>query len=170
MSCLINSGYSLGCRDSVGGIEYVAIASWESGVTYTTGTASIITGMSPTASFFLFEQYTEQALASQEGAFDNANGTAHYVQTITLVLEKMDAATREQFLVLTQARVRCIVKTQNGRYFLFGKVNGGRASAGSSGPGQAMGDLAGFTITLEFKEFEPADEMEAVLAESLITS
>ena len=41
--------------------------------------------------------------------------------TDRITLEKMDSATREQFLALTQARVRIIAKTQNGKYFLFGK-------------------------------------------------
>jgi len=168
MSCVISSGYSLGCRDSAGGVEWLAIAAYDTQTTYTTGTCSIITGMSPTASFYLFEQYVEQGMASQEGAYDNITGTNHTVQSVMITLEKMDACTREQFLALTQARVRVIAKTQNGRYFLFGKVNGGRASAGTSGPGQNLGDLAGFQLTFEFKEPEPADEIEEALVNTLI--
>ena len=84
-------------------------------------------------------------------------------------MENQEAATREQFLALTQARVRIIAKTQNGKYFLFGKVNGGRASAGTSGPGKAFGDLAGFTLTFELKEPEPANEVNAILAASIIS-
>lgn len=170
MSCLISSGYSLGCRDSAGGVEWLAIAAYDTQTTYTTGTCSLITGMSPTMSFYLFEQYVEQGMASQEGAYDNITGTNHTVQTVMLTLEKMDACTREQFLALTQARVRVIAKTQNGRYFLFGKVNGGRASAGTSGPGQNLGDLAGFQLTFEFKEPEPAHEIDETLALSLVVA
>lgn len=169
MACVISSGYSLGCRDSVGGVEYIAISSYNDATTYTLGTASVITGISPTASFYKFEQYTEQASVTQEGQFNNETGTTHYVQTVTITLEKMDSATREQFLALTQARVRIIAKTQNGKYFLFGKVNGGRASAGTSGPGKAFGDLAGFTLTFELKEPEPANEVNAILAASIIS-
>ena len=168
MSCVINSGYVLGCRDSVGGVEYVAISTYHTSTSYTFGTASIITAISPTASFYLFEQYTEQAEASQEPTFDNETGTNHTVQTVTITLEKMDAATRAQFVALTQARVRVIVKTQNGRYFLFGVKNGGRASAASSGPGKGMGDLSGFTLTFEFKEPLPAHEVTEALATSII--
>lgn len=168
MACVFSSGYSLGCRDSVGGVEFIAISSYNSSTAYTLGTSSVITGISPTASFYKFEQYTEQASVTQEGQFNNETGTSHYVQTVTITLEKMDSATREQFLALTQARVRIIAKTQNGKYFLFGKVNGGRASAGSSGPGKAFGDLSGFTLTFEMKEVEPANEINAVLAESII--
>jgi len=168
MSCAISSGYSLGCRDSVAGVEYIAISSYNSAITYTLGTFSVIEGISPTSSFYKFEQYTEQASVTQEGQFNNETGTTHYVQTVTITLEKMDAVTREQFLALTQARVRIIAKTQNGKYFLLGKVNGGRASAGSSGPGKAFGDLAGFTLTFELKEPEPMNEVYETLALSLI--
>jgi hypothetical protein len=168
MSCLINSGYTLGCRDSVGGVEYIAIAAHSSSTVYTYGTSSLITGMSPTQSFYKFEQYTEQAIASQEGGFDNNTGTSFTTQTITITLEQMDAATREQFVALTQARVRIIVKTQTGKYFLFGLKNGGRASASTSGPGQAMSDLTGFTLTFELKEPLPVNEMDSTLALSMI--
>jgi len=168
MACVINSGYSLGCRDSVGGVEWVAISAYNTNTTYVTGTTFSVDSFSPTSSFFKYEQYTEQALSNQEGAFDNNNGTSFYTQTVTIILEKMDTATRAQFLVLTQARVRIIVKTQNGRYFLIGQVNGARASAGSAGPGQSLGDLAGFTLTFEAKEPTPAVELDPTFAESLI--
>jgi len=168
MPCLINSGYSLGCRDSVGGFEWLAIASYNNATIYTYGTNSVVDSFSPTASFYKFEQYTEQGLASQEGAFDNMNGTSHYTQTITFTLEQMTAAIREQFLALTQARVRVIAKTQNSKYLLFGRINGGRSSAATSGPGQAMGDLSGYTITFEFKEPEPASLVDETFALSLI--
>lgn len=169
MSCVISSGYTLGCRDNTGGLEYIAISSHSSATTYTFGTASIITGISPTASFHKFEQFTEQGSATQEGGFDNAAGTNFTTQTITITLEKMDAATRAQYVALTQARVRVVVKTQTGRYFLFGLKNGGRASAATSGPGQAMGDLVGYTLTFEFKEPEPAHEILEAFAETIIS-
>jgi hypothetical protein len=168
MACVINSGYSLGCRDSVGGLEWVAISAYNSGTTYSIGTTFSVNSFSPTASFYKFEQFPEQGGSTQEGAFDNLNGTGFYTQNVTIILEKMDTATRAQFLVLTQARVRIIVKTQNGRYFLIGQVNGARASAGSAGPGTAFGDLAGFSITFEAKEPTPAVELEPVFAASLI--
>ena len=170
MSCVISSGYTLGCRDSVGGIEWLAIANYDTGTVFTLGTCSIITAMSPTYSFYQFEQYTEQASATQEGAYDNITGTNHTVQNIQVTFEKMDACTRDQFLALTQARVRIIILTQNGRYFLFGKKNGGRASASTSGPGQNMNDLAGFQLTFEFKEPEPAHEVDSTLVTQVLVA
>jgi hypothetical protein len=168
MACIINSGYTLGCRDNTGGIEFIAIANYNGPLTLTFGTCSLINSFAPTQSFYTFEQYTEQGLANQTGAFDNMNGTGHQVQNITFILEKMDACSREQFLALTQARVRAIVKTQNGKYFLFGFKNGGRASASTAGPGQALNDLSGYSITIEFKEPEPAFEIEETFALSII--
>jgi len=171
MPCVISSGYTLGCRDSVSGIEWLAITNHDQNTIFTFGTCSLIEDMSPTYSFYQFEQYTEQASATQEGGYDNITGTNHTVQTIQMTFEKMDACVRDQFLALTQARVRIIVKAQNGRYFLFGKKNGGRASAGTSGPGQNMNDLAGFQLTFEFKEPEPAHEIdEALVLEQLVVN
>ncbi len=170
MACNINSGYTLGCRDSVGGVQFVAIAEYDSSTSYSIGASASITNISPTASFYKFEQYTEQAVSNQEGSFDNNNGTTFFTQTVTIILEDMDTTTRDQFLALTQARVRIIVKTNDGKYFLIGKENGARSSAASAGPGQALGDLQGFSITFEAKEAEPAQEIESTYAESIITS
>lgn len=170
MACIIDSGYTLGCRDGIGGVEYIAIAAHDSDTTYTIGASSSITNISPTASFYKFEQYTEQALASEEGAFDNNNGTTFFTQTVTIILEQLDTTTRDQFLALTQARVRIIIKDMKGRYWLMGKINGARSSAASTGPGQALGDLQGFSITFEAKEAEPIQEIDSTYAESIITS
>lgn len=173
MSCTIDSGYSLGCRDQQGGVEFVAIATYASGTTYSTtdgGTHSAIDSISGTPTFYKYEQYTEQASSTQTGNFDNANGTTYFTQTVQLVLENMDTDTRNQFLALSKARVRIIIKTQTGKYWLIGKVNGARSSAAEAGPNQALADLAGFNITLEAMEPDPAQEVDATYAESIISS
>jgi len=166
MACILNTGYTIGCRDNTGGVQTLAIGPWEIGTTYSYGVDNEITSTSyATASFYEFEQYTEQASATGEVTANNENGTIFNTQTLTFIMEKMDAPTRAKFLILTQGRFRVLIKTQNGEWLLMGRLNGARLSAGTNGPGKAFGDLAGFTGTLTAVEPEPVhiiDETEAL--------
>ena len=171
MSCPINSGYTLGCKDKQSGIEYIAISSYDGSVSFTLGTgatATVIQSWSPTASYYKYEQWVEQGSATQTEETSNETGTLAFMQTIILTLETMDYATRVQALALFQARVRIIVKLNTGTYLLFGKKFGLRSSAGTAGPGKAFGDLQGFQITLEGKEPEPAHFINDVFAAAQI--
>lgn len=171
MSCPINSGYVIGCKDKQSGIEYIAISSYDGTTTFTLGagaSASELQSWSATSSFYRYDQFVEQCSCTQEAETSNETGTLSAKQTITLILENMDIATRVQALTLLQARVRVIVKTNTGNYLLFGKKNGLRSSAGTMGPGKAYGDLGGFSITLEGKEPEMAHFILSTFASAQI--
>lgn len=168
MACIL-TGYTIGCRDNTGGVQTLAIGPWEIGTTYSYGTNSEITATSyATASFYTFEQYTEQASATGEITANNEFGTIFNTQTLTFIMEKMDAATRAKFLILTQGRFRVLIKTQNGEWLLMGRLNGARLSAGSNGPGKSFSDLAGFTGVLTAIEPEPIHIIEEAEALRLI--
>ena len=166
MACILNTGYTIGCRDNTGGVQTLAIGAWELGTTYSYSIdGEILTTSYATASFYEFEQYTEQASATGEVTANNEFGTIFNTQTLTFIMEKMDAPTRAKFLILTQGRFRVLIKTQNGEWLLMGRLNGARLSAGTNGPGKAFGDMAGFTGTLVAVEPEPVhiiDETEAL--------
>jgi hypothetical protein len=166
MACILNTGYTIGCRDNTGGVQTLAIGAWELGTTYSYSIdGEILTTSYASASFYEFEQYTEQASATGEVTANNEFGTIFNTQTLTFIMEKMDAPTRAKFLILTQGRFRVLIKTQNGEWLLMGRLNGARLSAGTNGPGKAFGDMAGFTGTLTAVEPEPVhiiDETEAL--------
>jgi len=166
MACILNTGYTIGCRDNTGGVQTLAIGPWELGTTYSYSIdGEILTSSQISASFYEFEQYTEQASATGEVTANNEFGTIFNTQTLTFIMEKMDAPTRAKFLILTQGRFRILILTQNGEWLLMGRLNGARLSAGTNGPGKAFGDMAGFTGTLTAVEPEPIhiiDETEAL--------
>lgn len=167
MSCPINTGYTIGCKDKQSGIEYIAICSYDGATSFTLGSgasASVINSWTATASFYKYEQFVEQGSAAQEIETSNETGTLSTTQTIILTLESMDVATRDQALTLLQARVRVIVKTNTGNYLLFGKKFGLRSSAGSMGPGKMFADNGGFVITLTGKESDPAQFINPTFA------
>lgn len=172
MACLLTSGYTLGCRDNIGGIQEVFIGAYNGdSLTYQLGTNNIIgTFSGATVSFYTFEQEIETGSYTENGVFSTENGTAFYEQTLTITLHKLDAALRNQILLLGQGKWRIIIKSQRGDYYLMGYQNPVRVSASTPGLGKAYGDLNGAVITFMGKEPAPAYLVSSTAALQLITA
>jgi len=170
MACILSNGYTLGCRDNVGGIAEVYIGEWNGdSLTYTYGTDNIIATFSgTTSSFYTFEQEIETGSYTENGQFSTENGTAFYEQTLSITLHKLDASLRNKILLLGQGKWRILIKDQRGNYWLMGKQNPVRVSASTPGLGKAYGDLNGSIITFTGKEPEPAHQVQTSAALQLI--
>lgn len=169
MACLLTSGYTLGCRDNIGGIQEVFIGEWNDTMTYTLGVDSIIgTFSGATVSFYTFQQEIETASFTENGVFSIENGTSFYEDTLTITLHKLEASLRNKILILGQGKWRVIIKDQRGKYWLMGYQNPVRVSASTPGVGKAYGDLNGAVITFMGKEPVPAYEVSATAALSVI--
>lgn len=163
MACLLTNGYSLGCRDSIGGIQEVYIGNFPAGQTYSLDASDNITAVGgTTASYYTFEQEMESGEYNQTGAYSTENGTVFFDQQLTIMLHKNDAALRNQLLVLSQANMSVIVRDQRDEYWLMGYQNGVRAINGSMNTGKAFGDMNGITITLQAKEPTPAYRIDDI--------
>ena len=137
MACLLTSGRSLGCKTSVGGLKAVYFADFG-----TLGTTTIadgeITAVSGTPDFF---KYDIKGSSSLETAITSSreNGTTFYTQTLNLT-----------------SRPHVAVEDYNGKFFLVGLENGAEVTGGTIVSGAAMGDMSGFTLTMEAMEVAPA--------------
>lgn len=171
MSCVLTNGYSLGCRDNIGGIQAVYIGEWNGdSMTYVLGTDDIVgTFSGATVSFYTFEQEIETGSYTENGVFSTENLTAFYEQTLSITLHKLDAAMRNQIKLLGQGKWRIIILDQRGKYWLMGYQNPVRVSASTPGLGKAYGDLNGAVITFMGKEPAPAHEVSSVAALSVIS-
>lgn len=163
MSCLIDTGYDLGCRDNIGGIKLAYIGNFSAEQTYTLGTASgstaddLIVGVGGTLStYYTFNQEVEVGEFNQEGQYSTENGTVFFVQTLTLMMHKNDADLRSKLLLLSQGHLSIIVQDQRGSHWLMGFNNGCRVVTGSQNTGRAFGDMNGITISFEGREAAPA--------------
>lgn len=170
MSCVLTDGYTLGCRDNIGGIQTVYIGEWNGDdLTYGFTTSNVIDSFGgATVSFYTFEQEIEVGSYTENGVFSTENLTAFYEQTLTITLHKLDAVLRNQILLLGQGKWRILVKDQRGLYWLMGKQNPVRVSAATPGLGKAYGDLNGAVITFMGKEPEPAHEVTSTAAATVI--
>lgn len=171
MPCLITSGYSLQCRDNIGGVQNVYIGTFNgSSLTYTvSGTNSQITAFGgATTSFYTFNQPLETASFEQAGNYSTENGTSFYTQTVNITLQKLTSTSASLVNALGQGTWRVIVLDQNGIYWLIGAQNGARVSAATPNTGKALGDLNGTVITFEAKEAITAYQVTSAAALALI--
>lgn len=166
MACNLSSGFSLACRDNIGGIKSVYILSGSvSSVTATDGLISTITGDGTFYEFNLQRsqgQFTETVNPSLE------NGTIFYSQAVDIVMSKMQSSIRNQVKVLAQSPdLKIIVQTENGnddftgQYFYVGRYRGATLTAGSGVSGTAPGDANQYTLTFEATEPYPAEEIDS---------
>ena len=167
MSCILDSGIALGCKDSLGGVKEAYIASFNGAEVFTYDANDVITGATGTNNFYTFEQRNEQAEFVQTGQHSVENGTNFWEQVVSLIFTKADAADRNVLKVLAQSTVLIIVLDQNGNYWMVGETNGADLTASTIGAGKAYGDLNGTTVTFTGKEPAPARLVDSALIATL---
>ena len=161
MSCIINSGYTLGCKDSLGGIQEAYVASFSGATSFTYDVDDVITGVTSANDFYTYEQRNEQGEFVQAGNHSVENGSNFWEQTVSLIFTKNDAALRNSLKLLAQSTLLVIVLDQNGTYWVVGEQNGADLTASSASAGKAYGDLNGTTISVTGKEPNTAREISA---------
>lgn len=170
MACALTQGYSLDCRDSAGGVKSVYFIEFDnvSGITSTAGTVSAISK----ANAGRFYKYNlQRATASFEEAYNDSaeNGTSFHVQTLSIVLNKMQAATSQEIKLLAQNRLLAVVETNAGKYWLLGETNGLQRNGGRAGSGTAFADRNGYELTFTTEQVEPAKEVSSGIISGLTT-
>ena len=169
MSCSnLTAGFTLDCNDSQGGIEklYIANGPAES-ITETAGVVSAITvggsALVP-ADFFVFEtprqtsSLTETTTASQE------NGTITFEQSLTMVFNKLEAAKRNQLLLMAESTNMVVIALDNnGKAWSIGLERGAYLTTATATSGVAYADRNGYEITLNGMEKSPIYEVDSAI-------
>ena len=154
MACLLTSGRSLGCKSSQGGLRNIYFADYGTlgEVTIVEGEITVLAG---TPEWFKYEIKGNSSLESTINS-SRENGTTFYTQTLNVTLPILDKATQEEIKILSVSRPHVAIEDYNGNFFLVGLKNGAEVTGGTIVSGAAMGDLSGFTLTLEGQETAPA--------------
>jgi hypothetical protein len=154
MSCLLTTGRKLNKKNKVGGLKSVYFADYGTlgAVTEVAGEITVLAG---TPDWF---EYDLKGNSSVETSITSSreNGTTFYTQTLNLTLPVLDKATQEEIKLLAVTRPHIAVEDYNGNYFLVGLQHGADVTGGTIVSGAAMGDLSGFTLTMEAQEIAPA--------------
>jgi len=170
MACALTQGYTLGCKDSAGGLKNVYFIEFANvtGITEASGTVSAISR----ANGGKFYKYNlQRATASWNEAYNDSaeNGTSFHVQTLTVILNKMQAATSQEIKLLAQNKLIAIAEDRNGKFWLLGQENGIERSGGQAGSGTAMGDRNGYELTFTSDNVAPAPEVNSGIITALLS-
>lgn len=168
MTCILTQGFAKDCRDSIGGLKTVYVANLQSidSITEANGEVTAIT-MDGGANFYKYELRRNTSTFTEEIETDDANGTAFFGQELTIQLTKLEAAKRNEILLLAHADVVAIVEDRNGKHWFAGKTNG-LTLGGSATTGTAMADTNGYELTFTGEEAEPAPEVSGSIIAGLL--
>jgi len=156
MGCSLTSGRKVPCKSAVGGIKTIYFADYG-----TLGDATIVSGeiteFSAPLGSTIWYQFDVKGNSSMETAITSSreNGTTFYDTTLNMTLTFQDKATQEELKLIAHARPHVAVEDYNGNFFLVGLENGGDVNGGTIVTGAAMGDLTGYTLTVNAQETAP---------------
>jgi hypothetical protein len=162
MSCALSQGYTLDCKDSIGGIKavwFIAAAD----VTAVTEASGIVSAITKSAGkvFYKYQLVKNSSSLTENVNANVQNGTVFYAQELAIVLNKMQANTRNEILLLAKNNLMAVVQDANDKYWLLGRENGLDLTAGSGATGTAQADRNGYTLTFSGGEKELAPEVNS---------
>jgi hypothetical protein len=168
MACALTQGYTLDCKDSIGGIKAVwFIAAGDvSSMTEVSGVVTAITKASGKV-FYKYQLVKNSSSLTENINANIQNGTIFYAQELAIMLNKMQANTRNEILLLAKNNLIAVVEDANGKYWLLGKQNGLDITAGSSATGTAQADKNGYALTFSGGEKELAPEVTSSIIAGL---
>jgi hypothetical protein len=171
MACALTQGYTLDCRDSLGGItEVYFIAS--SDISSSTEASGVITALVKATGkkFYKYELTKGTSMFTENVASSVQNGTLYFTPELTIILNKLQANTRNEILLLAQNRLTAVAKDNNGKYWMLGKTRSLELTAGSAATGTAEADRSGYTLTFAGAEPALAPEVNSTVAAALTTA
>ena len=172
MSCsALTAGFLDLCNDGTGGIEKIFIANGPvESITESAGNITAITvggsALAP-SDFFVFETPRQSSSITETTTVSQENGTLFFDQQLTMIFNKMEAAKRDQLLLMAQATTMVVVcKDGNGKYWSIGVEKGAFMVSGSATSGVAYGDRNGYEIVLGGLEPSPMYTVTSTIVEA----
>jgi len=161
MACSLISGYSIECRDSVGGVEIIYLiensalydASGNSRVTEVSGTVTALTKSSG-KKFYKFEVPRGTANAANGITSSIENGTFFFTHKVMFPINDRSASTRNIVTTLAKNRLTFCLKEGDGSFRMYGKEFGLQLETSEAGSGTALGDRNGFMLSFSSQERE----------------
>jgi len=127
--------------DKVGGIDTLWISTDFDYTSVTADSSNGITAVTDgTGSFYEFQLAKSGSSFTENFNVSEENGTAFWEQTVTLNVQKLSSAKREQIQLLAYNRdSRIVVKDNNGVFWLVGLSRGANITSGTTVSGPMSG-------------------------------
>jgi len=171
MACALTQGYTLDCRDSLGGITEVYFMAFQD-VSSTTEASGVITALTKVTGkrFYKYELTKGTSVMTENVNSNVQNGTLYFTPELTIILNKLQANTRNEILLLAKNLLVAVAKDNNGKYWYLGKTRGIDLTAGSATSGTAEADRSGYTLTFAGAEPSLSPEVNSAVAAALTTA
>lgn len=168
MACALTQGYTLDCRDNIGGAKAVWLIEFAnvSGVTSSAGLVSVV-GKANNKRFWKYEQIRGNAEAKEDIEANEGNGVVVYNQTLTIILTKLQASLRNEIVLLAQNNLIAVVQDRNDKYWLYGWPEPLILATGGAGTGKAGTDLNGYTLNFTGQQPTLALEVDSSIIAGL---
>ena len=170
MPCALTQGYTLDCKDSLGGIKTLWLIN-HANVTALTEASGIVSAITKAATkvFYKYELVKNTGALTETITASVENGTVFYAQELSIVLNKLQANTRNEILLLAQSTLMAVVQDANDKYWLLGRVQGVDVTGGTAATGTAQGDRNGYALTFTGSEKQLAPEVNSGIIAGLTT-
>jgi hypothetical protein len=165
MACDLTRGRKEPCKDSVGGIKAVYFIDYgDITIAYDSTDTDVVEDLGAVTAY----KYETKGNSSFEQTITSSreNGTTFFDQTLNLTLKKLTVQDHKELKLLSYGRPHVVVQDYNGNAFLMGAEHGSEVTGGTIVTGAAMGDLSGYTLTLNAQEQLPANFLEGATESS----
>jgi len=164
MPCALTTGFSLDCKDAIGGIKsirFATLADWGT-ITPTIASGEVTAIGSASTVFYKYELRRETSSFNDDPQPDQATGSLYFKPMISMVMNKLETSKRKEVQLLAKNRLVAIVEIQipddangDGDFWVLGHANGLDMVASTGGSGTAPGDRNGYELAFEGMEPDP---------------
>jgi hypothetical protein len=146
MACELSTGFTLDCKDGIGGIKKIILCDTVTSLTLDAN--EIVTAIiGPVAGdLFTYELPTQTGSFEETINFNRDNGTVFYTQTVNVMLQKLSSAKRLELQTVAQARPMIFVNDSNDNWWAVGYEYGADLSTATAATGATLGDANGYTL------------------------
>ena len=164
MACNLTAAIALDCLDSIGGIKTLWVSTDFDYTSITAGATAGITALSGgTGDFYQIQVAKDVASFTETFNVSNTNGTAYFEQSVTIPVQHLSSAKRQQIQLLAYNRAsRVVIEDNNGLYWLIGLTRGCVLSTGTTTTGTAVGDATQYSFVLTAQEPEMAYQVNTL--------
>lgn len=166
MPCNLTAALPIDCLDKIGGIKTVYISGDFEYTSLTSDATDGITALTGgTGTFYEFQVPKSGASFTENFNISEENGTSFWEQTITIPIQHLSSAKREQIQLLSYNRAsRVVVEDNNGVFWFIGISRGCTITAGTTTSGANVGEATGYNFTLTAQEPEMMYQVENLAA------
>jgi hypothetical protein len=176
MPCAITSGYTIDCRENVGGIQAIWLISNAdlydaSGNTLVVESSGTVTGMTKRSGkrFYKFEVPRGTAVASTNMTGSMENGTVFFTHSMTFPINTRTATVRNIITTLAKNRLTFVTLEMDGVYRMYGQGYGLMMDSTTNSSGTAPGDRNGAELIFSSMEINDFLVVSSTVAAALET-